>query len=57
MYVFLIVVLSGGEVPTEIDFGDDQNDFIAERERVLNILGNSTKYHANRAGYVDYMPS
>ena len=57
LYVFLIIVLSGGEVPTEIDFGDDQNDFIAERERVLNILGNSTKHHANRAGYVDYMPS
>jgi hypothetical protein len=36
IYVFLIVVLSGGEVPTEIDFGDNQNNFIAERDRVLN---------------------
>ena len=36
VYVFLIVVLSGGEVPTEIDFGDNQNNFIAERDRVLN---------------------
>ena len=39
LYVFLIIVLSGGEVPTEIDFGDDQNnDFISERERVLNSI-------------------
>jgi hypothetical protein len=60
VYVFLIVVLSGGEVPTEIVFGDDQNDFIAERERaereraererVLNgIRGNIIEYHVNKA--------
>ena len=36
LYVFLIVVLSGGEVPTEVD--NQNNDFISERERVLNSI-------------------
>ena len=34
--MFLIVVLSGGEVPTEVD--NQNNDFISERERVLNSI-------------------
>jgi len=47
--VFLIIVLSGGEVPTEIDFGDNNNDAVAERERRLNsIRGNIIEYHANK---------
>jgi len=66
LHVFLIIILSGGEVPTEIDFGDNQNDFNAEREKVLNsIRGNIIlKHHANNANehtrmksVVDSMPS
>jgi len=34
-YIFLIVVLSGGEVPSEIDFGDIDNDF-EEKADVFN---------------------
>jgi hypothetical protein len=49
LYVFLIIVLSGGEVPAEIDVGNIPNDF--------SILENSIKYRAYRAGYVDSMPS
>jgi len=54
LYVFLIIVLSGGEVPTEIDFGDDQNnDFISERERVLNSIPREN-YDFRRYGTKDF---
>ena len=56
LYVFLIIVLSGGEVPTEIDFGDIKEDSIStsrikrERARALEIIcENINEYHANKA--------
>ena len=53
LYVFLIIVISGGEVPTEIDFVGDQNDFISERERVLNSIP-MKMYDFRRYGSKDF---
>jgi len=48
-YIFLVVVLSGGEVPTEIDFGDSDNDFEDKADILKHIMRNILDYRSNRA--------
>lgn len=47
-HIFLVVVLSGGEVPASIDLGDSDNDFEEKSEVLKQLMRNILDYRANR---------
>jgi hypothetical protein len=57
LHVFLIIVLSGGEVPTEIDFGDNQNDFTTRCNRENEFHADKVDEDVFMQSDLDSMPS